>query len=262
MAPASDTAQLGVIGAGRLATAVVRGWDEPVLVSARTVQSAATLAQKVGGESLDSNRALAERARVIVLAVEPQAFGVVAAEIAGAVTGKPVISLLARTPLRTLQGALPAAIVARAMPNVAAEIRRSTTCISEEREAGPEAHAAARGLFDRVGTTFAIPDDQMDVVTWLCGSGPAWNSFIVETVVDVAAEAGIDRGTAELVSAVGLRDAAESLAGRSDANSVPDEIYGLDPDVLAELRATLTAAARSALDASLSTPGASSISRA
>ena len=165
MAPPTASPRIGIIGAGRLATAVVRGWAEPVLVSSRTERSARVLAQQVDGEAMDGNLELASRASVIVLAVEPQAFSEVATEIADAVAGKPVISLLARTPLATLQRDLPRATVARAMPNVAAEVRRSTTCISEEGEAGPEAHAAARELFDGVGLTFPLPDAQMDVIT-------------------------------------------------------------------------------------------------
>ena len=88
--------QLGFIGAGNMASALARGWGEPVLCTDSGSGRAAALARELGGEALASNRELAERADVVVLAHKPAQLDAVAAEIAG--VAKAVVSILARTP--------------------------------------------------------------------------------------------------------------------------------------------------------------------
>ena len=87
--------QVGFIGSGNMARALARGWGEPVLCTDAGSGRAAALAEELGGEALASNRELAERADVVILAHKPAQLAEVAWEAAGG--AKAVVSLLAST---------------------------------------------------------------------------------------------------------------------------------------------------------------------
>ena len=75
--------QVGLIGAGNIATALARGWGDPVLCSDSGSGRARALAQELGGEALESNAQVAKRADLVVLCHKPHQLEAVAAEIAG-----------------------------------------------------------------------------------------------------------------------------------------------------------------------------------
>ena len=108
---------IGVIGAGNLASALVRGWGEPVLLTDSGSGRAEELAKEVDGTACELNSTLAKLADVVVLCHKPQQLGEVAAEIAP--NTEVVISTLARVTLDELQAAYPKAKVARVMPSSA-----------------------------------------------------------------------------------------------------------------------------------------------
>src|SRR4030088_1761763 len=97
--------QLGLIGAGNMARALARGWGEPVLCSDAGSGRARALAEELGGEALESNRAVAERADLVVLCHKPYQLESVAEEIAQHV--KAVASVLGGVSIPTLQRAYP-----------------------------------------------------------------------------------------------------------------------------------------------------------
>src|SRR5689334_25241863 len=86
--------RVGFIGSGNMATALARGWGDPVLATDAGSGRAAKLAQELGGEGLSSNRELAERADVVILAHKPYQLERVAEEVGDA--AKVVVSILAR----------------------------------------------------------------------------------------------------------------------------------------------------------------------
>src|SRR3954453_12113029 len=97
--------QVGFIGSGNMARGLARGWGDPVLCTDSGSGRAAALAQELGGEALASNRELAERADVVILAHKPAQLATVAGEAAPAAAGKVVVSLLARTAQAELRAA-------------------------------------------------------------------------------------------------------------------------------------------------------------
>src|SRR3954453_23816398 len=112
--------RFGFIGAGNMASALARGWGDPVLCTDSSSGRAAALAQELGGEALASNRELAERADVVILAHKPAQLGAVAGEIAGA--AKAVVSVLAGATQAALRAAYPDTPVLRVEPNPPAEV--------------------------------------------------------------------------------------------------------------------------------------------
>src|SRR5512144_2049699 len=121
--------QVGFIGAGNMARALARGWGDPVLCTDAGSGRAQALAAELGGEALASNRALAERADLVILAHKPAQLEAVAAEIAG--TARAVVSLLARTPQAEVARAYPGTPVLRAEPNLPVEVGHGVTALAE-----------------------------------------------------------------------------------------------------------------------------------
>ena len=106
---------IGLIGSGNMARALALGWGEPVICTDAGSGRARALAELVGGEAVGSNRELAERADVVVLAHKPAQLAAVAKELGGA--ARIVVSILASTPQAEVRAAYPGAL-AQAMDDV------------------------------------------------------------------------------------------------------------------------------------------------
>src|SRR3954470_22557480 len=181
--------QVGFIGSGNMARALARGWGEPVLCTDAGSGRAAALAEELGGEALASNRELAERADVVILAHKPAQLAAVAAEVGDA--AGVVVSLLASTTQADVQAAYPAAKVFRVEPNTPVEVRRGTCALAVDADpAGPE-RARVKALFERVGVVVELPEPLMGVAGACSGVGPAYWALFVEAWVDAAVRHGI-----------------------------------------------------------------------
>ena len=114
---------LGIIGAGNMASALARGWGEPVLATDGGSGRAKLLVAELGGEALTSNAELARRADTIILGHKPHQLQHIASEIDAA--GKQVFSVLGPTTTAELKKAFPKSVVARIMPNTPVQLRQS-----------------------------------------------------------------------------------------------------------------------------------------
>jgi pyrroline-5-carboxylate reductase len=182
--------RIGFIGSGNMASALARGWGDPVLCTDSGSGRARALVNEVGGEALATNRELAERADVVVLAHKPAQLGEVAAEIGG--VAKVVVSLLARTTQADLHSALPGVPVFRIMPNTPVELGRGALAFAEpDAPVDADLRGRVRDLFARVGTVVDVPERLMGVAGALCGVGPAYWALLVEAQVDAAVRRGM-----------------------------------------------------------------------
>lgn len=172
-----------------MARALARGWGEPVLCSDGGSGRAQALAQEVGGEALESNLAVAERADLVVLCHKPAQLMSVAAEIAGSV--KTVASVLGATPVAVLQSAYPGVPVFRMMPNTPVEVRRGVVCYTPAAGADAELEARVLALFERLGTIVALEERLLDPATAVMGVGPAYQALLAEAQVDAAVRHGL-----------------------------------------------------------------------
>jgi pyrroline-5-carboxylate reductase len=193
--------KLGLIGAGNMASALARGWGDPVLVHDAYRPRAEALVEQLGGEVVASNGELAQRADVVLLAHKPAGLERVAAELGGAAKG--VISILGGVPLAALRAAYGATPVVRMIPSVPVEVRQGVTCHARDAEAASsELEAAAIALFERVGLVVSLDEAQMDVATGLMSCAPAYVALVAEAQVDAGVRAGLPADVAgELVAA-------------------------------------------------------------
>ena len=200
--------QVGFIGSGNMARALARGWGDPVLCTDSGSGRAQALAAELGGEAVASNRELAERADIVILAHKPAQLAEVAWEAAGA--AKVVVSLLASTPQADLRSAYPGVPVFRVEPNTAVEIRRGVLVFAEpDAQSDAELSASVHELFARVGTVVDVPERLMSVAGACSGVGPAYWALLIEAWVDAAVKRG-------LPAALATQLVTETMAGSAD----------------------------------------------
>jgi len=192
--------QLGLIGAGNMATALARGWGDPVLVHDAYRPRAEALVAELGGEVVDSNAELTQRADVLLLAHKPAGLERVAREVGGAAKG--VISILGGVSLAALRGAYGGTPVVRMIPSVPVEVKQGVTCHARDPEADAELNAQAVALFERVGLVVDLDEGQFEVATGLMSCAPAYVALVAEAQVDAGVRAGMPADVAgELVAA-------------------------------------------------------------
>ncbi len=218
--------RIGLIGAGNMARALARGWSEPIVCFDPAQDRARALVDEVGGEALDSNIAVAERADVVVLCHKPPALAEVAGQIGTRATT--IVSILGGTPLAEVRAAYPDTPVFRFIPNTPVEVRRGVLCYALGSGDGePRLEQEILGLFGRVGRIIAVEERSIDTAMGLMSTAPAYVALIVEAWVDAGVRRGLapDQaaemvvaavgGTAELIAARGM----DTLAVRREVTS-------------------------------------------
>jgi pyrroline-5-carboxylate reductase len=205
--------QIGLVGSGNMARALALGWGEPVLCTDSGSGRAGELAALVGGQAVDSNLELAERADVVVLAHKPAQLAAVAAEIAGA--AQVVVSILARTTQAEIRAAYPDTPVFRIEPNTPVEVKRGVLAFAiPDIPADHELRARVRELFGRLGTVVDVPESLMRVAGATGGVGPAYWALLVEAQVDAAIRRGMPQQLASELVAETMAGSAELLRAR------------------------------------------------
>jgi pyrroline-5-carboxylate reductase len=205
--------QVGFIGSGNMARALARGWGDPVLCTDSGSGRAAALAQELGGEAVASNRELAERADVVVLAHKPAQLAAVAAEVAGA--AKAVVSLLARTSQEQVREAYPDTPVFRVEPNTPVEVAQGVLAFAlPDAPVDEDLHSAVKELFARVGTVVEVPEALMGVAGACSGVGPAYWALFAEAHVEAAVRKGMPAALATTLVTETMAGSAALLRAR------------------------------------------------
>ena len=246
--------QVGLIGAGNMARALARGWAEPVLCSDSGSGRARELAEELGGEALESNRAVAEQADLVVLCHKPAQLRSVAAEIAR--HAKAVASVLGATPVALLQDVYPGVPVFRFMPNTPVEVRRGLICYTPAPDPPAALEREVLELFGRLGTVVQIEDRLLDPAAAVMSVGPAYQALLAEAQVDAAVRHGLGALLAARLVVETMAGTAALLAARGyDTLAVRREVTspgGTTARGLAALeRAGVRSAFQSAIDAVL-----------
>ena len=204
---------IGLVGSGNMARALALGWGEPVLCTDAGSGRASELAALVGGQAVGSNRELAERADVVVLAHKPAQLDAVAREIAG--SAKVVVSILARTTQAEVRTAYPETPVFRVEPNTPVEVRRGVLAFAApDAPVDDDVRARVHELFGRVGTVLDISEELMRVAGATGGVGPAYCALLVEAQVDAAIRRGMPPHLASVLVTETMAGSAELLRAR------------------------------------------------
>jgi pyrroline-5-carboxylate reductase len=208
------------LGAGNMAEALIRGLVHGDVVTPGNIVASAPRAERLealekayGIATTRDNTVVARRAQVLVLSIKPQIMERVVHEIAAHVQpGALVVSIAAGVDTATLEELLPEhARVVRAMPNTPALVRAGATAISRGRHATDADVAEVKLIFDAVGLSVVLDEGQLDAVTGLSGSGPAYIFLILEALADAGVKVGLSRRNAQQLAAQTVMGSAKLL---------------------------------------------------
>jgi len=196
---------VGIMGGGNMGEALIAGIIQSGLLTPREMlfheprpDRTKYLQEKFQVTPVDSNRQLPPRASTLILAIKPQSVPEVLPEIAPLLRPHHLlISICAGVPLSYLQSFFTRPVrMVRAMPNTPALIQRGATALAPSPEARPEDISTAEAIFQAVGITVLVKESQMDAVTGLSGSGPAY----VFAVIEALAAGGVKEGLSQDVA--------------------------------------------------------------
>jgi len=190
---------VGIVGGGRLGSFLLRGLlragfsQGELMVCEKDPRRAEALSEQLGVRVVGRLDPLLEEAEVIFLAVKPGDLEGVLGEMEGKVRGKLVISCVAGATLRRLEGRLRGARVFRLMPNLACAVGEGVMAYTPASGAGEEEKEKVRELLGRLGAPVEVPEERMNAITALSGSGPAYFSLVIEALAEGAEELGVPR---------------------------------------------------------------------
>jgi len=216
---------VAILGAGSMGTAILAGMikahikPEHVKVTARRVDSAEALAKKFGVTAYatsyqpNANSLAVAGAQVVLLSVKPTYVVEVLEQIKDVIAEDAlVISVAAGVTTATIEEHLPESVaVIRAMPNTPALIKLGVTGISVGSRASQEHLAIATELFNGVGKTLVIPEEQIDALSTISGSGPAYVFYFIEEFIKTAVAQGFTQDEAYLMVTQTFLGASELL---------------------------------------------------
>jgi pyrroline-5-carboxylate reductase len=211
---------IGFLGGGNMAEALIRGLvkgghaqADRIWASGPRAERMKVLAEQYGIRTTTDNRELAAAVDLLVLAVKPQILDRVLVEVAGSVKEDAlVVSLAAGVPARAIERRFPGKIrVVRSMPNTPAVVSAGATAIARGSHADDGDLTTARLMFDSVGLTVVLDESQLDAVTGLSGSGPAYVFLIIEALADAGVKVGLSRRTAQKLAAQTVMGSAKLL---------------------------------------------------
>ena len=188
----------GVMGEALLSRLIERKIYQPtdILVSEPQSSRRNYFTQQYGVGVTAENQQVAQAAsEVLFLAIKPQVFDTVAAQLSGVAIPSLVISILAGVTLSKLEAAFPMPVI-RAMPNTPATIGAGITAVAGGKYVQPHHLDQARQIFKAVGEVVEVPEAMMDAVTGLSGSGPAYVAIMLEALADGGVAAGLPRAVA------------------------------------------------------------------
>ena len=244
-------ARIAIIGGGNMGEALLAGLlnsgrsPKDVLVTEKAVGRADYLRQTYSVRVVPVADAV-ENAAFVILAVKPADAGPVITEISGAATRatgdsveQVLVSVIAGVTTAYYEAHLPAGFpVIRVMPNAPALVGAGVSALAAGRFASAEQLAQAAELFRGVGGVLTVPESQIDAVTAVSGSGPAYFFLFLEALVDAGVANGLSRAVATDLAVQTLAGSAAMLLDRvADEGSQPS---GRPDTSAAELRALVT----------------------
>ncbi len=217
--------RLAVLGAGKLGGILLRAYLKQELFAPKRVsatvahaEKAAALTKELGVTIRTDNRKAVQGADIVLLCVKPKVVAEVLNEIAPELNEKTlVISVAASVPTSYIEQHLGTKVpVVRVMPNTPSTVGCGMTGICRGAHAGTEHLEIARTMFNAVGRTVVVDEKNMDAVTGLSASGPAFAYIILESLAEAGVKVGLPRDVATLLAAQTMKGAASVVLETGD----------------------------------------------
>lgn len=217
---------IAVLGLGSMGGAILTGLLAPgvhvaggVRVTNRDPAKAAVweghrlVTASATADDPEANRRAVDGAAVVLVAVKPHMVIDLLEEIAPALApGTVVVSVAAGVTIETFERHLPESVaVLRSMPNTPAVVGRAVTGLSAGTRSSGDDLALVRRLFETVGEVVEVPESQLDALSTISGSGPAYVFLVIEELIAAAVAKGFTPEQASTMVVGTVRGAAELL---------------------------------------------------
>lgn len=207
---------LGIIGCGKMGQALLGGVLQAglcrpgdVFVFDASSDAVNSVVDRFKVTAVDSNAAVVDRSETVLLCVKPQTFPEMLAQL-GETAGRLLISIAAGVRIASIESATGGwHRVIRVMPNTPALVGRGAAAFSLGSKATPADAEIAQALLRSVGYCCRVPEELLDAVTAVSGSGPAYVFYLIESMV----KAGVEQG---LGADVALDLASHTVAGAAE----------------------------------------------
>lgn len=192
--------ELGILGAGQMAEAIVRGILKSKLIPAERIIAADPVDQRravfaqLGIAVTSDNATAAKDAGMLLLATKPYQLAEVLTALAPVIPPETlIISIAAGISTQSIETWLGKnRKIIRTMPNTPMLIGAGAVAIAPNHAAAKEDVAAARKIFEAAALVVEVEEKQIDAVTAVSGSGPAYFFYLVECMVDAGVKLGLD----------------------------------------------------------------------
>jgi pyrroline-5-carboxylate reductase len=227
--------RIAILGSGSMGTAILSGLlasgfdSSKVTITTKTQANADKLADELGVTAIaieteaSANADAVTGADVILVAVKPAYVLEVLREASHQLKADGlVISVAAGITTASMEGAVPATVaVVRSMPNTPAIVGRAVTGISTGSRVSEEQLETALELFETVGRVVVLPEEQIDALSTISGSGPAYVFYLIEQLTLAAREMGFAEDVAAMLVEETFAGATELL---SASNQSPEAL--------------------------------------
>ena len=225
--------RIAILGTGSMGGAILQGLlasgvdAESISVTTKSAEKAAKLADELGvwayavEDDADANRLAVAAADVVIVGVKPGYVVEVLTEVAEAIDPTAlVISVAAGITTAAMEAAVKNPVV-RAMPNTPSVVGRGVTGIAAGTRADKDAIATATGIFESVGKVLVIDESQIDALSTISGSGPAYVFYLIEEFTKAAVAMGFTEEQAKVMVHDTFLGASELLAA---SDKSPEEL--------------------------------------
>ena len=224
-----EALSVGMIGGGQMGEALIRGMIESGLTEAGNITVADPMVRRreylektYQVNAVETPAQVTVKSRVIILAIKPQIMEPVLRQYSAQLTADHLlISIAAGIPLSCIERVVGADMrVIRVMPNTPALVLAGASAMSGNENIRQEDMEVAQQIFTAVGTCVEVPENLLDAVTGLSGSGPGYVFTFLEAMIDGGVLAGLPRPVAEQLAVQTLYGSAKLAMETRDPAAV------------------------------------------
>ncbi|HUD01750.1 MAG TPA: pyrroline-5-carboxylate reductase [Rhabdochlamydiaceae bacterium] len=179
--------KIAIVGCGVIGSALARHFADKhqVLLSDHTYQKSLALAQALGAVAYESSVEAIEKAEMVIIAIKPKDLAAFAKDTAHAFKHGPiVVSVLAGTPVALLKRLFSSSLIVRIMPNLPMICGEGVIGFVDTPEMTDERKKHIEAAFEGLGLLHWISEDQLEALSAIAGSGPAFNFVLIQAMID------------------------------------------------------------------------------
>ena len=200
--------KIGFIGCGKMAGAIIKGILKSGFISADRILASKSnkdnikeTSEKLGVKITLNNKEIAEFGDIIFIGVKPNQVKTVLNEIKGIITSdKLIVSMAAGVKISDIENVLPYSKIIRIMPNTPILVNEGMTGICGGKSVSENDLEQVLSIFNSIGKAVVVDETQMDIVTAVSGSGPAFFYKVINDIARAGEKLGMDYDKALILS--------------------------------------------------------------